>query len=124
MPSRYFSSFLNKKNSERLPPSAPTTGTSLYLDDESTGNEGALTLSDALKTNTILTTLSLYRNVRNLVGKEGALALSEALMTNITLSTLKLDSNSIGIEGGRALSEDLKISNTLRLKFGNIPKIR
>ncbi|KAI8596729.1 hypothetical protein EDD21DRAFT_419388, partial [Dissophora ornata] len=69
--------------------------------------EGALALSEALKTNTTLTTLSLQDNS---IEKEGALALSEALKTNTTLTTLDLRNNSIESEGALALTNVSKTS--------------
>ncbi|KAI8597524.1 hypothetical protein EDD21DRAFT_407542 [Dissophora ornata] len=79
-------------------------------DLEAFAKEGALALSEALKTNTVLTTLNLQHNS---IGNEGALALSEAFKTNTTLTTLNLDHNSISKEGSPALSEALKTNTTL-----------
>ncbi|KAI8595623.1 hypothetical protein EDD21DRAFT_420478, partial [Dissophora ornata] len=79
--------------------------TTLNLENNSIGNEGALALSEALKINTTLTTLDLGGNS---IGRKGALALSEALKINTTLATLNLEFNSIGYEGALALSEALK----------------
>ncbi|KAF8922969.1 hypothetical protein BGZ58_003528 [Dissophora ornata] len=61
----------------------------------SIGDNGAVTLSGALKTNSTLATLDLHRS---LIGDNGAVALSEALKTNLTLSTLDLSYNSIHVK--------------------------
>ncbi|KAF9910217.1 hypothetical protein BX616_010922, partial [Lobosporangium transversale] len=87
-----------------------TVLTTLDMRNSSIGNEGALALSEALKSNTNLTTLNLSSNS---MGKEGAFALSEALMTNTTLTILHLSSNAIGEEGAHSLSEALKTNVTL-----------
>ncbi|KAF9112767.1 hypothetical protein BGX27_002853 [Mortierella sp. AM989] len=73
------------------------------------GDGGALALSEALKTNTTLTTLDLTNNI---IGKEGGLALAEALKTNITLITLDLTNNLVRREGDLTLSEALKVNRT------------
>ncbi|KAH7054780.1 hypothetical protein BKA57DRAFT_434420 [Linnemannia elongata] len=84
--------------------------TTLNLDHNSIGDNGAQALSEALKTNSTLTTLNLYSNK---IGPNGAQALSEALKTNSTLTTLNLEDNSIGDNGAQALSEALKSNSTL-----------
>ncbi|KAG0278197.1 hypothetical protein BGZ96_002500, partial [Linnemannia gamsii] len=81
------------------------TGLSLYK------NMGwSLALSEALKTNSTLTTLSLHYNW---IMEIGAVALSETLNTNSTLTTLSLHYNSIGENGAVALFEVLKFNSTL-----------
>ncbi|KAF9170590.1 hypothetical protein BGX20_008780, partial [Mortierella sp. AD010] len=75
-------------------------------------NEGALALTEVLKTNTTLTTLDLFQNS---IGKEGALALSEALKSNTALTTLYLYRNSIRNRGDLALSEALKTNPALQI---------
>ncbi|KAF9309640.1 hypothetical protein BG006_005038, partial [Podila minutissima] len=74
------------------------------------GNNGAQALSEAVKTNPTLTTLSL---VNNLLGDSGAPALSGALKINSTLTTLELQSNSIRHIGAQALSAALDVNLTL-----------
>ncbi|KAF8991910.1 hypothetical protein BGZ52_013006, partial [Haplosporangium bisporale] len=54
------------------------------------GNNGAQALAEALKTNSTLTTLTLYSNW---IKDDGAQALSEARKINSTLTTLNLDFN-------------------------------
>ncbi|KAG0367076.1 hypothetical protein BGX24_003408, partial [Mortierella sp. AD032] len=67
-------------------------------------------LAEALKTNSILTTLNLkFKSIRS----DGAKALAEALKTNSTLTTLDLQSNKIGDDGAKALAEALKTNSTL-----------
>ncbi|KAI8598054.1 hypothetical protein EDD21DRAFT_407131 [Dissophora ornata] len=92
-----------------------TALTTLDLEKNSIGDEGTLALSEALKTNTTLTTLNLENNS---IGNEGALALSEALKTNTALITLDLTNNSIGEEGALALSEALKTNTVNSLYLG------
>ncbi|KAF9935822.1 hypothetical protein BGZ67_002957 [Mortierella alpina] len=83
--------------------------TTVYLQDSSIKLSRAQALSEALKTNSILTTLDLAGNS---IGN-GAQALPEALMTNSTLTTLDLRHNSIGERGAQALSEALKAKSTV-----------
>jgi len=56
-------------------------------------------LSDALKSNTTLTTLDLSHNS---IGDSGAESLSDALKSNSTLTTLYLNNNSIGDSGAKS----------------------
>jgi hypothetical protein len=63
------------------------------LERNSIGENGAVALSEALKTNWTLTTLNLWGNS---IEDNRAKAPSKALKTSSTLTTLKLKSNSIG----------------------------
>ncbi|KAF8949991.1 hypothetical protein BGZ46_004813, partial [Entomortierella lignicola] len=74
------------------------------------GENGAQVLSEALKTNSILTTLHLDYNE---IGSYGAQALAEAVKINSTLTTLYLNFNKIGVSGAQALSEALKTNSVL-----------
>jgi len=86
------------------------------LERNSVGDNGALALSEALKTNSTPTTLNL---MRNWIGDNGAQGLSEALkMTNSTLTTLNLRHNLMEDHGAQALSEVLKTNSTLTSKIG------
>jgi len=87
-----------------------TTLTTLDIQANNIGPEGAKALADALKTNTILTTLKLWSNN---IGPEGAKALANALKTNTTLTTLDLSRNNIGQEGANALADALRDNTTL-----------
>ena len=78
----------------------------------SIGDNGAVALSEALKTNLTLTSLELRNNK---IGDNGAVALSEALKINPTLTTLDLHSNSIGPNGVQALSEPRNTNTTVTL---------
>ncbi|KAK3837377.1 MAG: hypothetical protein J3R72DRAFT_476957 [Linnemannia gamsii] len=89
---------------------AGSTITTLYLQKNNIGSNGAQALPEALKTNSTLTTLNLYDSS---IGSNGAQALFEALKTNSTLTTLYLGFNSIGDNGAQALSEALKTNSTL-----------
>ena len=79
----------------------PGECTSLEVNRNNVGVEGAKALAEALKTNTALTSLDLYRNS---VGDEGAKALAESLKTNTALTSLNLNWNSVGDEGGQGTS--------------------
>ena len=68
--------------------------------------EGEIAISEALKINTILTTLIISN-----ISVQGTKALSEALKTNRTLTNIDMSINRIGDEGAKALAEALK-SNT------------
>ncbi|KAF8929331.1 hypothetical protein BGZ52_002349, partial [Haplosporangium bisporale] len=57
------------------------TLTTLDLESNSIGDDGAQTLAEALKTNNTLTTLYLEDNS---IGDNGAQALAEVLQTNLT----------------------------------------
>ncbi|KAF9080647.1 hypothetical protein BGX29_005150, partial [Mortierella sp. GBA35] len=72
----------------------------LKFGNDSIGDIGVHTLSDALKTNATLTILNLNNNP---IGPNGAQALSEALKINSTLAKLNL----MGPNGPVALSEAL-----------------
>ncbi|KAG0043929.1 hypothetical protein BGZ90_008928, partial [Linnemannia elongata] len=85
-----------------------STLTTLNLESNSIGPDGAQALSEALKTNSTLTNLNLWRNS---IGPHGAQAMSEALKTNSTLITLKLSTKSIDNNGAQALSEALRTNS-------------
>ena len=70
------------------------------------GAEGAKSLSEALKVNTVITTIYLGSNN---IGDEGAKSLSEALKVNTVLTTIELWSNNIGKEL-KQINERLKIN--------------
>jgi Ran GTPase-activating protein (RanGAP) involved in mRNA processing and transport len=73
---------------------------------------GAVSLADALRTNTSLVNLNLGFNR---VGNSGASALANVLAKyNHTLLTLNLSTNDVAQEGGRALAACLCANKTLR----------
>ena len=76
----------------------------------SIGAVGAAALAKALKTNSAITSLSLFYNA---IGTAGAEALADALKTNNAITGLNLASNSIGAAGARALAEALKTNKAL-----------
>ncbi|KAI1298873.1 hypothetical protein EDD11_006744 [Mortierella claussenii] len=82
----------------------------LTLCGKSIGDNGVLALSEALKTNPTLTTLTLWGDT---IGDNGAFALFEALKINSTLTTLDLRGILIGDDGALVLSEALKTNSTL-----------
>ena len=77
-----------------------STLTTINLEQNSIGPEGAAALSEALKVNSTLTTINLYGNS---IGHEGAAALSKALKANSTLTTMDLRGNTCGLEASVAL---------------------
>ena len=93
---------------ERLKKS--TTLTTLHLYGNQIGAEGAKELAEALKMNSTLTTLNLSHNQ---IGDEGAKELAEALKRNTALATLNLNGNGIGAEGAKELAEALKFNISL-----------
>ncbi|KAL0240076.1 hypothetical protein GEMRC1_010183 [Eukaryota sp. GEM-RC1] len=82
----------------------------INLDSNSIGNEGAIAIAEALKVNSSLSTINLYSNS---IGNEGAIAIAEALKVNSSLSTINLNNNSIGNEGAIAIAEALKVNSSL-----------
>jgi hypothetical protein len=108
--------------------------TTLRLDANKIGAEGAKAIAEALKVNAALTTLSLISNqigdegakfiadalksgtavvtnlyiAKNNIGDEGAIAIAEALKVTAVLTELWLGHNQIGDEGAKAIAEALK----------------
>ncbi|KAF9202921.1 hypothetical protein BGZ59_001909 [Podila verticillata] len=87
-----------------------STLTTLSLVGNAIGDNGAHALSEVLKNNSALTILDLRGNE---IGDNGAQALSEALKTNSTLTTLELSYGLIGSNGAQALAEALMANSTL-----------
>ncbi|KOO29595.1 hypothetical protein Ctob_007328, partial [Chrysochromulina tobinii] len=84
--------------------------TTLNLDLNKIGAEGAIAIAKALKVNAVLTILLLGDNK---IGDEGAIAIAKALKVNAVLTTLRLDGNRIGAEGAKAIAEALKVNAVL-----------
>jgi len=80
------------------------------LRNNSIGDEGAIALAEALKSNRTITNVNLGWNS---IGIKGAIALAEALKVNKTIKEINLWHNSIGDEGALALAEALKANNTI-----------
>jgi len=74
------------------------------------GNEGARMISESLKINTTLTSLSLWWND---IGAEEARMINESLKINTALTFLNLWYNKIGDEGAMMISESLMNNTTL-----------
>lgn len=72
---------------------------------------GIIQLTDALKTNTHLTSLRI--SGKESIGDEGARALAESLKQNRTINALEVSYSSITLKGAQALSEMLRENNTL-----------
>ena len=87
-----------------------TSLSSLHLRGNSIGNEGANSLAQALRVNTSLSSLYLARNS---IGNEGANSLAQALRVNTSLSSLDLTRNSIGNEGANSLAQALRVNTSL-----------
>jgi hypothetical protein len=81
------------------------------LEENEIGDKGATAFAKALKTNTSLQEINLNDNR---IGDEGAIAISEALKTNSTLRKINLGHNEIGVESAIAIAEALKTNSTLR----------
>jgi Ran GTPase-activating protein (RanGAP) involved in mRNA processing and transport len=84
--------------------------TTLNLEENSIGFEGAKALVRTLKTYPTLTTLGLKSNS---IGPPVAKALAEALKTNSALTTLDLQRNLVRDEGADALAEALETNSAL-----------
>jgi Ran GTPase-activating protein (RanGAP) involved in mRNA processing and transport len=84
--------------------------TSLNLEWNNIGDEGAKALADALGKDSRLTSLGLFGNS---IGDEGAKALADALGKNSGLTSLYLGANNIGAEGAKALADALGKDSSL-----------
>ena len=87
-----------------------TSLSSLDLNCNPIGNEGANSLAHALRVNTSLSSLDLHGNT---IGDEGANSLAQALRVNTSLSSLDLDSNFIRNEGANSLAQALRVNTSL-----------
>src|SRR2546423_853462 len=99
-----------------------TLGTTLHHYDNNIGQnpDEAKYISDALKSNSTITTL--YLNDNN-IDPDGAKYISDALKSNSTLTTLDLNKNNIGPDGAKYISDALKSNSTLttlNLYYNNI----
>lgn len=84
----------------------------LHLGQNNIGNKGALSLSESLYTNNIITHLTLESNN---IGDSGCTALSEWLSTNTSLLHLGLGGNNIGDEGCINLGRGILKNNSLQV---------
>jgi Ran GTPase-activating protein (RanGAP) involved in mRNA processing and transport len=80
------------------------TLTTLDINGNHIGSEGAKALATALSGNETLTTIDI---IFNNIGDEGAQAIAEALKTNTTLTKLNISGNNIGDAGAKAIAEAL-----------------
>ncbi|KAL0251098.1 hypothetical protein GEMRC1_000312 [Eukaryota sp. GEM-RC1] len=84
-----------------------TTVTNIDLEDNLIRAEGATALAEMLKVNTAVTSVNVsYTYVQDV----GASALAEALKVNASVTSVDLGGNYIGDEGARALAEALKVN--------------
>ena len=98
-----------------------TTLTSIDLSGNNIQAAGALSLADALKVNTTLTSIDLRDNN---IQAAGALSLAEALKVNTTLTSIDLGSNNIEDAGALSLTQALLINPCLlKLKGVDSPEI-
>ena len=89
----------------------------LYLNINNIGDDGATAVADALKHNTRLTALSLYKNN---IGDNGATAVADALKHNTRLTALSLNHNPIHEKGLKMIGQALHANRTLKtLHLGN-----
>ncbi|CAF4189268.1 unnamed protein product, partial [Adineta steineri] len=86
------------------------TLTSLNIDKNSIGQQGAKYLANSLQQNKTLTTLSLCHNQ---LGDNGVQYLTDGLRHNKTLITINLDKNLIGDQGAKRLADVLRHNTTL-----------
>ncbi|KAL0243176.1 hypothetical protein GEMRC1_005737 [Eukaryota sp. GEM-RC1] len=89
-----------------------TTVTSVKLSRNSIEAESARALADALKVNASITSIDLSGNV---IEAEGARALAAALKVNSSVTSVNLVSNYIGAEGVRALADALKVNHRVEI---------
>jgi hypothetical protein len=88
-----------------------TVVTTIALGGNGIGANGAVELAGALKLNTSVTAISIAGNE---IGDEGASALADALKVNKTVLHVDLDINGISDEGAMALANALEVNTTLR----------
>ncbi|KAF8925557.1 hypothetical protein BGZ47_003198, partial [Haplosporangium gracile] len=109
------SNFIGPNGAQALSEALKTNSTLTSLNlNNSIEDNGAVALSEALKTNSTLTELSL---MHNWIGENGAQVLSGALKTNSTLIALNLERNSFGDDGAQALAEVLKTNLTVTVEL-------
>jgi len=110
------------KKVERTPLMEPfeTGATEALYADQKIGDEDALKVAEALKTNTTVTLLDLTGC--ELTDTSGV-AIAEALKTNTTISKLKLDNNGVGDPTIIALSEILATSTVMEELWFQVCKI-
>jgi serine/threonine protein kinase/Ran GTPase-activating protein (RanGAP) involved in mRNA processing and transport len=98
---------------------ANTAITSLNLEHNNLGDDGAAAIAGAIKY-TLITTVNLSHNK---IGPSGAGFLADALLENTAITALNLASNSIGPNGASYLAEALKVNTavtTLDLSDNNV----
>jgi Ran GTPase-activating protein (RanGAP) involved in mRNA processing and transport len=79
--------------------------TTLDLENNKIGGEGAMAIAEALKVNAVMTTLDLGGNN---IGVEGAKAIAEALKVNAVLTKLDIRANGMGDAGKKAVRDAVK----------------
>ena len=84
--------------------------TTLFLSNNSIGDEGAKAIAEALKVNAVLTSVDLQANS---IRDDGAKAIAEALKVNAVVTELWLGGNNIPDEGAKAIAEALKVNAVL-----------
>ncbi|CAM4793083.1 unnamed protein product [Rotaria magnacalcarata] len=111
---------VNLPSSFELSDDLKLTLTTLNLERNNIGAEGAQHLAQALHNNTALTILNLQFNN---IDDEAVRHLAQELHKHTTLTTLNLGGNDIGAEGAQHLAEALHSNTTLRalgLEWNNI----
>ena len=84
--------------------------TTLYLGCNEIQQEGTMTIADALKVNSSLTYLAI---VANLIRSEGAAALADALLENTGMTSLHFQYNQINRKGAASIARALTYNPTL-----------
>lgn len=86
----------------------------IFLFDLYLSRDHCVAMAEALKTNTSLRTLRLWRNG---IGDDGCTALAEALKVNAALQELNMEDNDIGERGCAALAAALAVNSTIKSVF-------
>lgn len=84
--------------------------TEVDLREKNLGDAGALSVADALRTNTTWVKLSLQNNR---IGAAGGAAIAKSMLMDETLTVLALNNNNVGAAGATAIAESLQANQTL-----------
>jgi hypothetical protein len=90
-----------------------TLVTTIWLNTNAIGDEGALAFADVIKVNTSVTTIWLHNNA---IGDAGASALADALKVNTSVTSLYLDLDGDTIAAKRLASIHELIDRNARLR--------
>ncbi|MCE2993255.1 MAG: hypothetical protein LW826_03560, partial [Candidatus Jidaibacter sp.] len=85
-----------------------------YLDSQNIGENGAIAIAKALKTNTSLNLLYLFDRT---IGENGAIAIAKAFKTNTSLTWLSLMDINISEKAAKALDDAIKKNENILHAF-------